>query len=66
MVANLLELRKKRNLIQEDIAKACKVDRATVSKWENGEFSPRVDKLLLIAKLLGCSIDELLGRKKGA
>ncbi len=64
MFTNLLQLRKQKKLTQEDVAKACKVDRATVSKWESGEFFPRVDKLILISNLLECSVDELLKKKR--
>ena len=48
------------NITQDVVAKECLVDRATVSKWESGEFLPRADKLPQLAKLLGCTVDELL------
>ncbi len=45
---------------QRDVAKALGVDVSSVSKWENGITKPRADKLPIIAKLYGCSIEELL------
>lgn len=59
---NIKLYRQKVNLTQDAIAEACAVDRATVSKWENGDFSPRTDKLPQLAKLLNCTVDDLLRR----
>ena len=44
---------------QYELAQKVKVERSTVSKWENGTF-PRPNKLRLVASALGCSIDDLL------
>lgn len=52
-------LRKKANLTQKNIANEIKVDRSTIAKWESGEALPRSDKLPLLAKLLGCTVDDL-------
>lgn len=57
---NLRKRREALNLKQENIASACDVDRATVSKWETGEFLPRTEKLLSLSKVLQCPIDDLL------
>lgn len=57
---NIKRIRKARNLTQDEVAEACEVDRATISKWETGEFSPRVDKLTKLANILSCTVDELL------
>lgn len=54
------ELRKKANLTQVSVAKQLKIDKSSVSKWEKGESSPRVDKLTSIAKLYNCSVEDLL------
>ncbi len=34
--------------------------RSTVSKWENGESRPKIKTLPQLAKLLNCSIEELI------
>lgn len=53
-------LRKAANLTQADVAKKIGVAQSTVAMWESGENMPRADKLLLLANLYGCTIDELL------
>lgn len=53
------KMRLARGLTQAKLAEALDVDTSTVTKWETGEAKPRADKLPLLAKILGCSIDEL-------
>ncbi len=60
-IANkLFELRKKYNYSQEDLAEKIGVSRQAVSKWERAEASPDTENLILLARLYGVSIDELL------
>ena len=56
----LKKMRLKRRLSQEDIAKRMGGTPATVCRWENGEFLPRADKLIALAKVLKCSVSALL------
>lgn len=56
----LKELRNRKCLTQNEIAISIGVSQNTVSQWENGDRLPRVDKLLLLAEILECSIDDLL------
>ncbi len=58
------ELREQRRLRQEDVAQNLDVDRSTVAKWETGEAMPRSDKLPELAKIFGCTIDDLYGEVK--
>lgn len=58
---NLRELRKQRNLSQEELAAMLDVSRQAVSKWELDEGYPEVEKLLLIANKLNVSLDYLMG-----
>lgn len=60
----LKEMRIKANLLQQDVAQALEIDRSTVAKWETGESLPRADKLKDIARLYGCTVDELLTEEK--
>jgi transcriptional regulator with XRE-family HTH domain len=53
--------REKRGLKQQDIAHALQVSPQAVSKWERGENAPDVGLLLPLARLLGVSIDWLMG-----
>lgn len=53
--------RMRAGLRQEDIAEKLGIDRSAVAKWEAGESLPRADKLPQLARLLNCTVDELLG-----
>ena len=59
---NVMKERRLRGAIptQREVAKILGVKGSTVSKWERGLSKPRADKLPVIAKLYGCSIEELL------
>ena len=45
---------------QREVAKALGIKSAAVSKWETGLSKPRASLLPAVAKLYGCTIDELL------
>ena len=59
----LLELRKKEGLSQEELADKVDVSRQTVSKWESGQTTPEMEKLLELSKLFNISLDELTGNE---
>ena len=60
-IANrLVRLRKENHLSQEELAARIGVSRQAVSKWERAEASPDTDNLILLARLYGLSLDELL------
>ena len=56
---NLLQLRKLKNLTQEDIAEKVGVSRQAVAKWESGETTPDLERARLLAQVLGVSLDDL-------
>ena len=56
----LYELRKEKGLSQEELASHLEVTRQTVSKWELGDSTPDLDKLVLLAELFEISLDELV------
>ncbi len=61
----LLELRKEKNMTQEDLANYLHVDRGTISKWERGIYLPKPDLLLKLSNLFSISVNEiLLGERK--
>ena len=63
----LVELRKKSNLSQEELAEKLGVSRQAVSKWERSEASPDTDNLIALAEIYGMSLDELIfGEKRGS
>ena len=57
---NILKLRKKQGLSQEELGNKIKVTRQTISNWELNETSPNPEQLKLLSKELNVSIDELL------
>ena len=59
---NIMRERRLRGAIptQREVAKLLGVKESSVSKWERGVAKPRADKLSSLAKLYGCSIEELL------
>lgn len=59
--ARIREQRHKLGLKQEDIAHALQVSPQAVSKWERGENAPDIATLGPLSRLLGLSIDQLLG-----
>lgn len=60
-IANrLVNLRKENNLSQEALAEKLGISRQAVSKWERAEASPDTDNLILLARLYGMSLDDLL------
>ena len=59
----LIALRKQNGMSQEELGNAIGVSRQTVSKWEMGQTTPEVNKLIELTKLFQISSDELLGLK---
>jgi len=57
---NLVNLRKKHNLSQEELAEKVGVARQTISKWELGETSPDLMQAMELAKIFKVSLDELV------
>lgn len=57
---NLRNVRKKKNITQEDLAEILGVSRQAISKWESDNGYPETEKLLVISEVLNISIDSLL------
>ena len=57
---NLKQLRKEKQLSQEELAEILDVSRQAVSKWEQGIGYPEVEKLLLLSNKLHISLDSLM------
>ena len=45
---------------QEALARALKIDRTTIGKWETGENVPKLKMLPALAKVLGVSIETVV------
>lgn len=57
---NLIELRKNKQLSQEELASMLDISRQSVSKWESGESYPEMKILLAICEQFDLDLDELV------
>lgn len=56
----LRTLRKAKGFSQTDVAEALDKDQSAIARWERGEAEPRLSELLLLAKLYGCALGNLV------
>ena len=56
----LYHLRKQKGLSQEELANRLNVSRQTISKWEVGDSTPDIEKLIAISDMFQISLDELV------
>jgi len=64
--ANIMRLRRKKNITQCRLAEKLNVSDKTISKWETGGGYPEITILPMLAEVLGVSIDYLFkGEEKG-
>ena len=56
----IMELRKKNNFSQEDLAEKVGVTRQTISKWELGETAPDLKQAKVLSQVFKVSLDELV------
>ena len=62
-IANrLCAYRKNSGMSQEELAEKVGVSRQAVSKWERGEASPDTDNLILLSRIYGVTLDELINK----
>ena len=57
---NLISLRKKHGLTQNDLAEKLKYSDNTISRWEHAEITPSIETLEKIAEIYGVPIESLL------
>jgi len=57
---NLKEIRKKHKMSQEQLAEKVSVTRQSVSKWENGESYPEMNKILKLCEIFNCQLNDLV------
>ena len=58
---NILALRRKAGLSQEQLAEQLEVTRQTMSKWEGGHSVPDLEQLQAMCRIFGVKLDELTG-----
>lgn len=56
----LLKLRKEKGMSQENLAEQIGTTRQAVSKWENNQGFPEVEKILQLSNVFEVSVDYLL------
>ena len=64
--SKIAELRKKRNMTQQQLADEISVTNKAVSKWETGGGLPDISILPALASVLGVSVDEIISDPKEA
>ena len=60
---NIKELRTKKGLSQKQLADQLFVTYQAVSRWENNQAEPSIDTLRSMAKIFGCSIEDIISSK---
>ena len=65
MREKLTSLRIENGFSQQELAERLNVTRQAISMWESGATIPSIDSLILLSKLYGMSVDELLGLASG-
>ena len=58
------EIRKSRNMNQDQLAELASLNRVTIAKYESGKVEPGAHALSRLADALDVSVDEILGRKE--
>ena len=61
---NIRVYREAAGLRQSDLAKKLNVDQTAVSNWELGKSKPLRKYQKKLARLLGCTVEDLLGSSK--
>ena len=62
----LKDLRKEKEMTQEQLAEKMNVNSRTISRWENAKTMPDFDILIELAKLYDVSIEEILNGERTA
>lgn len=61
---NIRNLRRQKNVTQEELAEYLNISFQIISKWERGENLPDINMLVALANYFNVSTDELLGMNK--
>lgn len=56
----ILKLRKSKGMSQDELGEQLGVSRQSVSKWESGQATPELDKIMKIARVFDITTDYLL------
>ena len=64
--ARIYQLRKEKNMTQQDLADRLGVSRQAVSRWEMGTAKPEIESLTAMSRVFGMTLDELVTGEKVA
>jgi len=59
----LKELRKEKNITQQELAKNIQVNQSMIARWEKDECEPTASAIVAVADYFNVCTDYLLGRK---
>lgn len=59
------EIRQERGLTQDQLAELSRVPRICISRYESGKYYPSLSNAMKLAKVLGVSVEDLIGKKAG-
>ena len=62
MLKNLRAIRKAQSMTQKELAERARVNRINISQYESGIRNPNLTTVQKLADVLGCTIEELLGK----
>lgn len=60
----LKDLRKEKGFTQEQLGEKVGITNKTVSRWENGNYIPPVECLVILSDIYGVSINEIVSGKR--
>ena len=60
MYSRYEQLKTERGVSDYEVAKSTGVSASTLSAWKKGEYKPKVDKLLAIARYFGVSVETFI------
>ena len=58
----LKELRKERNLSQQELGNLVNMSKMAVSHWESGHSEPSISQLILLSNYFEVTVDYLIGK----
>lgn len=61
-IPRLFDVLKERGIKKSVLASATGISTGNISDWETGRSAPTLNKLIVVADYLNCSVDYLLGR----
>ena len=60
MYTRYVELRDKFGYSDADVSKLTKIPPSTFTDWKNNRSKPKIEKLIKLANLFECTVDELI------